>query len=140
MATCSPDIQVEEENQKIHIGDKKDKKDKLTDSVAFIRSVTSDRKSEGESPIDRRNARLIENARLHRDPMAGIHHHPHDYEWILQQVDRLDFQEMSRILCEYSARWKEDYDAEPKAIRKEGAARRSANTWLRELLHGKTGG
>ncbi len=136
MVTCRSDIQIEEEKQKIYLSDKKDKKDKTRDSVAFALSVTSDRKSEGESPIDRRNALLIENARFHRDPMAGVHHHPHDYDWILQQVDRLDFLEKIRILCEYSTRWREVYDAEPKPIRKEGAARCSANTWLRELLQG----
>ncbi|RLW51904.1 MAG: hypothetical protein B6D76_17690 [gamma proteobacterium symbiont of Stewartia floridana] len=88
--------------------------------------------------IDRENNRLYKNNRRQLDPMSDVMHHPHDRNWILEQVVDLVFLERIAVLNGYSARWLEAFNAEIKNIKKEGAARFSANTWLRVLMREKT--
>ncbi|MEW8288229.1 MAG: hypothetical protein AB2697_19795 [Candidatus Thiodiazotropha endolucinida] len=67
-------------------------------------------------------------------PMLGIWHHPHDREWILDQVSGLQSVIRADVLQEYSCCWFDAFNAETNPIKQEGVARRTANIWLREKL------
>ncbi len=82
------------------------------------------------------NAELYENALRAADPLRGVHHHPHDKRWLLELTEGMPLGRRAEILTEYSEQWAKAYQVEPTTIRKEGAARFAANTWVRQLLRG----
>jgi hypothetical protein len=60
--------------------------------------------------------------------------HPHDAKWYAEQLSCLPYQLRQRAIDGYAQVWREAYDAEPAGHRKSNAARRAANTRLREYV------
>jgi hypothetical protein len=54
-----------------------------------------------------------------------------DTSWILSQLDKAPARKHFELCVGYSVKYCEGYEAEPDEIKKENAARRVANTWLR---------
>lgn len=62
------------------------------------------------------------------------HHHPHDAQWLKEQLGRLPVRLQSKAIAGYDAAYREAHDAEPVEHRKVGRARFAANSRLREYI------
>lgn len=60
-----------------------------------------------------------------------VSHHPHDRKWIEQQINQLPERLWKKAAKEYDRVFRETYDATLAIHKKEGEARREANTRLR---------
>ena len=60
--------------------------------------------------------------------------HPHDKAWVDAQLMRLPAELRERVAELYEVEYQQHYNAEPVEHRKDGAARRAANTRLREFV------
>ena len=58
--------------------------------------------------------------------------HPHDWEFFYKYTHHAPSEMLFAIISEYRRAREDAWDDEPSDIRKEGAARRAANTLLRE--------
>lgn len=63
--------------------------------------------------------------------MLPENHHPHDKEWIKQQLKKVPVGYRAGVAYKYSTAYKEAHDAEPVEHVKENKARFAANTRLR---------
>ena len=63
------------------------------------------------------------------------HMHDDDRQWVFAQLCRCSDMPERRKVCEaYSRVYSAAHDAEPNEVRKDGMARRAANTRLREYI------
>lgn len=62
--------------------------------------------------------------------MLPANHHPHDAKWIVSKLLELPNDLRDKVCAAYSAAYAEAYDAEPVEHKKDGAARRAANSRL----------
>ena len=62
--------------------------------------------------------------------MLPANHHPHDAKWIASKLLELPHDLRGPVCAAYSAAHAEAYEAEPVEHKKDGAARRSANSRL----------
>lgn len=60
--------------------------------------------------------------------------HPHDAQWYSEQIKRLPVPLQRKATDGYALVWREAYGAEPAEHRRSNAARRAANTRLREYV------
>lgn len=60
--------------------------------------------------------------------------YPADKKWIDEQLAKLPFRLQQSVRQRYAEVYQQAYDAEPVEHRKEGSARRAANTRLREYV------
>ena len=60
--------------------------------------------------------------------------HLHDKKWVLEQVRALPYSMHNKAIEGYQAAYKAAHDAEPTDHKKSNAARRAANTRLREFV------
>jgi len=93
---------------------------------------------ESKGGLAQHNTELYTNAVRDQNPFHNVNHHLHDRSWIWQQAQHLSFSERTYMLDRYSLEWQKAFKAEVSVIRKEGAARFAANTWLRDVLQCKT--
>ena len=61
-------------------------------------------------------------------------HHPHDRAWLAEQLAKLPYKTRERIMREYSRVLVETYHNTEPELQKANAARRAANTRLREFM------
>lgn len=61
-------------------------------------------------------------------------HHPHDRAWLAEQLAKLPYHTRERIMREYSRVLVETYRNTEPELQKANAARRAANTRLREFI------
>lgn len=66
--------------------------------------------------------------------MLPENHHPHDKEWITQQLKKVPVGYRGSVALKYSAAYREAYTAEPIDHMKENKARFAANTRLRVYI------
>ena len=60
--------------------------------------------------------------------------HDHDKRWIDEQIGKLPTRLHDQVLRKYAEAYKEAHNAEPVEHKKDGVARRAANTRLREFV------
>lgn len=60
--------------------------------------------------------------------------HEHDKKWCMAQFDMLPPELKQQAMQAYQRVYQDAYNAEPCEIRKEGKARREANTRLRQFV------
>ena len=60
--------------------------------------------------------------------------HEHDRKWIISQISKLPRGNIATATIGYSKAYSEAHDAEPISHKKDNAARRAANTRLREYV------
>ena len=60
--------------------------------------------------------------------------YPADQKWVDEQLAKLPFRLQQSVKQRYAEVYQQAYDAEPVEHKKEGAARRAANTRLREYV------
>lgn len=60
--------------------------------------------------------------------------HPHDAQWYSEQIKSLPVPLQRKAKDGYAQVWLDAYDAEPAEHRRSNAARRAANTRLREYV------
>ena len=60
--------------------------------------------------------------------------HDHDKKWIDEQIGKLPTRLQQQVRQRYAEVYREAHNAEPVEHKKEGAARRAANTRLREYV------
>ena len=66
--------------------------------------------------------------------MLPEHHHPHDAQWLKEQLGRLPAHLKNKAIAGYEAAYLEAHDAEPVEHRKDGRARFAANSRLRDYI------
>lgn len=66
--------------------------------------------------------------------MLPANHHPHDAKWLAEQLAKLHTATAEKVARRYSDVYRQAYADEPVEHRKDGMARREANSRLREFV------
>ena len=64
-------------------------------------------------------------------------HHPDDAIYIDGKLSMISIEERGKLCAAYAKCYRDAYAAEPNEVRKDGKARREANTRLREYINKK---
>ena len=75
-----------------------------------------------------------------RKPSGGrmpANYHPDDAQYIDGKLSMVGIEERGKLCSAYAKCYRDAYTAEPNEVRKDGKARREANTRLREYINRK---
>ena len=74
--------------------------------------------------------------KLSGDQMPA-NYHPDDAQYIDGKLSMIGIEERGKLCSAYAKCYRDAYNAEPNEVRKDGKARREANTRLREYINKK---